>query len=549
MGITGFINLYVDGNHFNMTERRPSVALPDGTSAPGGHYAPLQSDIATLLSTSQMTLRWVIAGWATSLGWRGAFLLMERVGLRLQDLKGIIRYSLLPPPSYLKHPLAFLVGLTLIATILAQSASPIMTGSITWQPSTWPAKTVAEETVNISVASNSQNWVYYQEASRFRERVAIQAGGLLSYAWGRDVELGVMKRVIPSISGLNINSTIGNVTIPYFAVTSLEWISDPMTELTPLQRDVNKMYLTMGTRQGAGALVVPGTLGIIPNSEWTNTSSFPPPSVVSETGTLVLYTSKQSSEIPCLANNSIISTHLPPSIGFVKQDLWCYAFARLAYQAGVGQCTNCRLSSYGTVRNDTPLTLQADPMVSEALALAPDVTSNLVLMNISIPSSWGNIDDYVIELLARSYSGAWIALAEYLGKDSPQLTSPFAATTPALRAQVDLTRVYIWLGIHLLVTATALMLMAALSKAKYTLTENIPMVPFYLVTNEVPMDELSDSWGSLKVEPMGDRWKVRVEGSSGNMLKQVNIQEEQLLHQRKRSEGYILDLPSNGHSH
>jgi hypothetical protein len=309
-------------------------------------------------------------------------------------------------------------------------------------------------TVMIPVASaSSTRWTDYQSAPRFRERVNIQAGGLVSFGWGRHIKKGFLKRVVPSIAGLNINSTVANVTIPYFSVSSLEWISDPMQSLTPFQRDVNKLYLKMGTRQGAGALVVPGTLGIIPDIEWTS-RSFPSPTAVSAAGILVLYTSKQSKDLACGPNNSSISSALPATIGFVQQDVWCYAFARVAYKAGVGLCTDCRLSSYATLQNDIALTVQEDLMTSEALWLMPDVTSSLVLLNNSIPSSWGNIDEYVIEVLARSYSGAWTALTEYLGKDLVPLTSRFSATAPALQARVNLTRVYIWLGIHIVEIST-----------------------------------------------------------------------------------------------
>jgi hypothetical protein len=124
MCITGFIIGYVDGNHFNLTERRPMVLLADGTKTPWSRSAPLQSDIATILSSSLMLIRWIVAGWAGSLGWRSAFLLMERLGLRIPDLKALLRFGLFTPHTYVRHKLTLLVGTTLLATIAAQSASP-----------------------------------------------------------------------------------------------------------------------------------------------------------------------------------------------------------------------------------------------------------------------------------------------------------------------------------------------------------------------------------------------------------------------------------------
>jgi hypothetical protein len=56
--------------------------------------------------------------------------------------------------------------------------------------------------------------------------------GFASTAWLNSLEdERTMKRVIDSIAHLPINSTLNNVTLPYFAISKLEWIRDPNTEI------------------------------------------------------------------------------------------------------------------------------------------------------------------------------------------------------------------------------------------------------------------------------------------------------------------------------
>jgi hypothetical protein len=73
-----------------------------------------------------------------------------------------------------------------------------------------------------------------------------------------------MKRVIRSIGHLPINSTLNNVTLPYFAVTKLEWIRDPMKEVPQMlalsmnRSDLNPLGNTIRARTFA---LIPDTWG------------------------------------------------------------------------------------------------------------------------------------------------------------------------------------------------------------------------------------------------------------------------------------------------
>lgn len=64
-----FVTRYINDRHFNLTDRRPSVLLADGTIIQTGQYGLLQSDITTFLSAILVALRMILAAWAGSLCW------------------------------------------------------------------------------------------------------------------------------------------------------------------------------------------------------------------------------------------------------------------------------------------------------------------------------------------------------------------------------------------------------------------------------------------------------------------------------------------------
>lgn len=508
IGILALMICYVDERHFNLTERRPRVPLANGTTVRLSQYVPLQSDVTTFLSSALVTLRMVTAAWAGSLCWRSAFFLMEKIGLGYRDLDWMIGYGVLTPTIYDKHLLRFRISFILFAVISAQSSSPILTGSIAWLPSSQPVALQSNPALDVAVTAEGREglWNEYMQAVERREWTARQAAGLASVAWGRDVERDVMKRVLPSAAGLNINSTVANVTLPYFLVASLEWIPNPLS-IAPDQRDMTKIMASLSAF-GDPKPLLPGTAVLIPNAPWQVIAP-PSPSVTSETRMLVLTVDWPSGS--CQPDNLQIFSPLPLGINLLEDRGACYAFAWVTYAAGAGVCLDCRVSSYSTVQSNIRPSVQPDFATAEALRLMPDTTALLVLLNSSIPSPRGDIDDYVVGLLSRSYSGAWTALTHRFGLFSVPLTSRYSASLPYLQARVDNKRVYAWAAIQLLVTLSGLTFLFMQSGTKYRLLGGTTLTAFKLETTEVTgpvgrgqlkggeLLELKSNAGGLKV--------------------------------------------------
>lgn len=427
--------------------------------------------------------------------------------------------QVLPSKLILQEPSHFLRRWNSAVYCPDRFAAPILTGSITWTPSSQPAELPSNAYINISVGSDTDEWHSYLNDERWREQVRIQAGGFAAIAWGRNVEKGILKRALPSAATLPINTTIANVTIPVFSITSLSWISDPQQTLTETQLDIEKWADDLGVHPNRTTLTVPGSLVFILEVSINRTRDwmdrpFPPASYVSETRTAVMFTSYQPGNSNC-SNHPGTAGNVPPAAGYYhyQNETW-YVFARVNYFAGAGVCYNCRLSSDSTVQNDTIVMLQEDPLTKEALRLMPDTMATLVLLNASIPSNWGNFDDYVTEVLSRSYSGAWTALTERTGNWSSKLRSSFISTISSSRAVVNLSRVYAWLSMQLLATLLGFSFLGVQSTSQHPLTGETSMVPFYLDMADVSKP---DDFGELevdeqlRVEPKGNRWKITVD--------------------------------------
>lgn len=487
IGIVVLMVYYVNGRNFNVTERKPWVPLADGTSVQLSQRRLLQSDVVAILSGALVILRLIAASWGGSLCWRIAFFLLEKTGLRYRDLDWLISYGCFPP-TYDKHLFAFRIGLILLVTLSAQVASPILTGSITWQPINSPVGLHSDATVYASVTTDRFSWSDYATHTGRLEFTARQAAGLTSFAWGRGTEKGVLKRVLPSTALLNINSTITNVTLPYFSITAFEWILDPKS-LPSEQQNIRSIIANLST-VGDQSVMGLGSCSIIADEPW-NSPPFPSPLAVSSRTATVIVTTHwlEPNTEPCRPDNSPLFSRLPPTIGYIQDGWECYMFARVTYSAGVGICNNCRVSSHSTVQNDTALALREDPMTNAALRLMPDTTNLYVRINTSVPSTMSNVDDYVIEVLGRSYSGAWTAITNFLGGSETPLTSSFSPSLPFLQAQVDLKRVYAWLAIQLLLTFSGIIFLWMQAGSDFPLIGDTTLAAFKLDATDVTTKE------------------------------------------------------------
>ncbi|CAE6458474.1 unnamed protein product [Rhizoctonia solani] len=512
LGIALFILLYVENRHFNVSERFAQVRTSRGNETLP--FNPTQSDIVTVLSSMIITQKLALSIWSTPLCWHIAVFLMENRGLRYRDLTTLVSYRVLTPKLHLRSLPAFITGTLLLASLAANLASPALTGAIAWVPDNQLAHGLAIEPVrfeDIDESTITKAESAYWSGIGTRQVAALVAVGLAGIGWGQDPEQDTLKRVSRSFAGLAVNSRIEHITLPYFKINSLHWIET--VESIPIYDNTSSLYskvIELGANSspvGLPAFTL-GSMFLVPNAStnWENDSL--KPTVAHETRLLMLYYG--------VGDNNLTTT-LPSNTFILTRGIQRYTFAWVTFSAGVERCKEyqCVISAPSTIRNDTAMGIEPVPHVLtfQAISMAIAVAVFQTTSNISLPSPT-SINEYVEAVLVRAYSTSWESLSIRL--DNSFNNASYIPAFPALLAQVNLVRVYLWLWAQLLVTCLgALFMIVQLRFSKYSfINDDDSLTAFYLDTSTIPMSgdaKLLKEGGVLKVEQYGDRLKVKVE--------------------------------------
>ncbi|KAH7320561.1 hypothetical protein B0J17DRAFT_723831 [Rhizoctonia solani] len=513
VGVAIFVLNYVQGRHFNLTERTPLVYVISGTRV--SPFYPTQSDIVTLLSSIIAILRYALAAWAGSLSWYIALFLMERNGLDRRDLRALLNHGLLSPSAYSRDFSTWLIGALLLTSLVASLSSPILTGSISWVPSNELARGLSLDPISfVSIGDGIINELHPAYRSRYavQEAYAIDGAGGVSIEWGREIDKGAVKRVSHEVWSLSINSTIENITLPYFQVDSIRWIKN--RDEIPGIRDgatptsLLRTYFETTPVNVSGFPV--GYAILVPNIT-TNWSSDPLEStIIHDTRLLILYFGYDDPNEP--SGVYMMTKDLPSDAYKLSYDPFYYAFAWVTFSAGVGQCKqyNCQVLSPSTIQNLTSIELEPHQFTFQALSMASVVGVYMVIQNNSLPYLWGNINEYVEAVLIRSYSGAWCQL--HKGMVPSRANASYVPSLPRLLARVDQRRVYIWLGLQLLATLlSVLYLIIQCYLSENPLMGDTSLTAFDLDTTAAQTNDADPSVNrARKVELHGARLKVKM---------------------------------------
>ncbi|CAE6467099.1 unnamed protein product [Rhizoctonia solani] len=515
VGITLFIILYMSNHHFNVTDHHATVQVVGGTRELP--FSLVQSEVVTILSSMVAIHKIALTGWVTLLCWRVAVSLMESPGLRYGDLKTLATYRLLTPGAYFRSFPTFLTGTLLLVSLAANLASPILTGAVSWVPNNHLAKGLSADPLQVRDGEEvalakalKENLDFYGTHKNPRLESAANSGfGVARFRWGRDPEKGVLKRFTTSVDELALNSTIQNITIPFFKIHSLKWIED--IENNPI----------LAYYGGPGSMIMPAVNASfveLPSPSFTFSSGYVlllPNTTTSRASDLLDSTMIRDTRLLVLSVDTFsdVDKNLPPNTIWSNDGIFHYAYAWVTFTAGVIRCKEykCLYTSTSVVQSNTPLEPEPHVLTALALNLAQAIGVNLANRRAPLPPR-SNVNDYVEAILVRSYSGAWESLIDLFSLFPSN--SSYIPAYPALLAQVNQTRVYTWLVLQLLVTFLSALVMATqLRASNYPAANNPALVPFYLDTIEVPTSADAAPFKEgrvLKVEPSGDRLKVKI---------------------------------------
>ena len=399
--------------------------------------------------------------------WRCTFILMEKTGVSLEDISWITTFQMPAKLAVRQGTTITIIAIILLLAFPSQLSAPILTGSITWAPGENTAQGDQPAT-DITLASDGTAWSDYRTYSEDVQAVSARALGIADTAWGGLKAGTTMKRILQSTTHLPVNSTLNNITIPYFTVDAIEWIKNPALNASDPADSITQHDIDAVQPGGSfnpyfvGALVT----AFIPDGAWgPPTTGYPSPTTISETRTMwALYNHISSATPPtsCSPSNDGFFGGLPSDVNFyvdVHAGAYtnCIVFARVTYTAGAAVCDSCRLSASTVAQPDAAVQVIADPMTFEATTLMPLLSTNMGLGGSSVSPS-ANITQYIMDILPRSYGAAWTALSDYLAADAT-LTTSVTIPVPVLTAHVRLWRVYLWVVLNLMLTLSGMLLL------------------------------------------------------------------------------------------
>ena len=483
-----FVIVFVDQRAFNVTERRPHYQLTNGTRvqvSPKDWYLS-QSDITTIISVAFNVLGKCYAAWIAVMTWNYAFLLLERNGMRLETLSSMISLPIIPvlfpPPGFetthsgatqesgnrrAQKRLSIIAALIMLSVFPASFSPPLLTGSITWRAST---RNISDADVvgNIGLGVNGDNldpWASWSVDVGLRKRYVNRAGALATHAWNSVANTTqgspTFRRVIPSLQNLPVATSLKNVTVPWFRIDSLSWITNGSdigaeqfaflaSNSTPgvLPSIDNKFSIGNPLQDALRTVaILPDVPYASLNLSWDWTTLQP---IKFENRTAIVAINIDYAGY-CDAGTRTQFGELHPNI-YMNQsnNVWgysnCFVFAHITYSAGAATCHGCAIASPIVVESPpaTELTLEPDVMTLHAMYVMADVIGQLVEANITLPPTWNNLENYTKEMLTRGYSSAWTAMSELIAFYTPLPSTSATIPITMSRAFVDRRRVFGW---------------------------------------------------------------------------------------------------------
>ncbi|KAG8822796.1 hypothetical protein FRC17_009461 [Serendipita sp. 399] len=323
------------------------------------------------------------------------------------------------------------------------------------------------------------------DTAKDRQLLVYQAVAYIATALGSRPEVNTgysanLWRTERATNELPINSTLANITIPFFAVDSFEWINDPESTLNSTLLDIitrwDSGFLNYTSPDNPLSSSVGGYVALLPstnnnNNSWDDVIS---DSAVAQRTTwegaryvaITLGNVKRGGS--CEGQTGQFFDHVPtevksyqPSTPSSTGSIPCIAFARVDIRAGAGDCTDCRIASPLVLRNQSEISLQPDYLTEPTLHVMQEVSSALKSMNMTPASPHQQEEQrrmakFINDTLTQAYCGTWSALAAYDiggGGGGAAVTLATNATTfaPDSQAVVDLGRVALWLMLNLFI--------------------------------------------------------------------------------------------------
>ncbi|KAJ4303691.1 hypothetical protein N0V90_002592 [Kalmusia sp. IMI 367209] len=375
----------------------------------------------------------------------------------------------------------------------------MLTGAISWNPG---IRMTSAEKVLVTQPGNSNGYKYHNAFDNSRAYEVFNALGLSAIAPPDNFKQAtqpIYRRKVASLQGYPIDSTVGNVTIPYFNIEGpLQWITseeDAGDDMATLQQVVaDNSYRGLAFSQEWNPFHYGtdiGRLTIVNTKIWTpapkTDDHYQYPSATLEHGSKLLAVAVRFQE-SCSQGPDPLFGHVPQALMYDATNPYdgepnCFMFARFTYSAGAIACKDCRVPADGVVEATVngSGTVQEDPLTEQALAMMPEVMYYMKLANISSAPLWNNLDNYATGMLTVAYQASWNSLANYWATGGiVPATTVLRRPVPVLVASISTWRAWTWLGVNALLTVSSILL-AVLQSQSQAKTVRDPVISALLL--------------------------------------------------------------------
>lgn len=360
--------------------------------------------------------------------------------------------------------------------------------------------------IAVAQAANGLGWQYLVDFSEHQTITTLQSAGLAALHTNARFESGsrpLLRNYLPSLKEYPIGATVlGSAVLPHFAIESFEWISDLGAITSSENASISSVFdstnpnLSFGSDENpfvspSDTYVTATTVALHepwPKPPLSNDSSpykysFPQPHTLQQSLVVGVFVARNDSV-------AMMKDCYSPEdkFGMVSRDIAllgttievnnsqaldnCYAFARVTFTAGVINCTDCPIAASATLEADMALPqyrnvkLLPDSLVSTAVHMIPETLMYITRMNSTAMPTWENLDGYAKGILSLTYQSCWNALQLKTLDAASNYSTSVTTSTSVVVAQVAATRIYIWLGLNLLILVSGAILIATQNGCK-----------------------------------------------------------------------------------